>query len=211
MPGEILHAVIVSYRRLPMLKACVESFVATCSIPYTLRIVDNASPLDVIDWIVRERERLGYLYTLVQQNRYPGYATNLGWEAAPPNATLLMRSDNDSIWLPGWCDEMIAAFEDPTVGQYGPIAEGDEPWASMECWPVGGNSIIRRSLYDAGLRYDETPWPAARIQEDHALFEAVIQMGYRRVFGTRPGLIYNGMRDPEYDAEVARARGKPWP
>lgn len=221
MPGEqphsftaCLHAVIVSYRRLPLLKACVESFLETVTLPFTLVIVDNGSPADVVRWIAPPCQAgadLGYTPLLLPRNYYPGFATNRGWEMAPPNATLLMRSDNDSIWLPGWCTEMAAAFDDPTVGQYGPIADGDEPWTAIDGWPVGGNSIIRRSLYDQGLRYSETPWPEAKMQEDEALYLAVRALGYRRVWGTRPGLIYNGMRDAEYDREIAEARGAKYP
>lgn len=202
-----LHAVIVSYKRLPMLQQTVESFLATVDVEHTWLIVDNGSPADVTDWI---RES-GHPAILMPKNRYPGFATNTGWAHAPADADLLMRSDNDTIWLPGWCDEMIEAFADPEVGQYGPIADGDQPWAEMPCWPVGGNSIIRRTLYDDGVRYDETPWPENYgVQEDHQMTFDVWGRGYKRVFGTRPGLIFNGIRDAEYDREVAEARRRPW-
>lgn len=205
-----LHAVIISYRRLPLLVQCVESFVATCSVPYTLRIVDNGSPRDVLGWLIWNQARLGYLYTALAQNRYPGYAANTGWALAPPEANLLMRSDNDSTWLPGWADELGEVFEDEDVGQYGPRAEGDEKWTKIPDWPVGGNTVIRRSLFAEGIRYDETPWPDARVQEDHRLYLDIRDRGYKRVWSTRPALIYSGMRDPDYDREVAEARGIKW-
>lgn len=204
---EHLHAVIVSYKRLPLLRQCVESFVRTVDVPYSLRIVDNASPLDVESWIVKNADRLGYRYTLLESNRYPGYATNLGWDCAPSEATLLMRSDNDSLWLPGWSEDALAAFTDAAVGQYGPVAEGDEPWTSTPDWPVGGNTIIRREIFtDWLVRYDETPWPEATMQEDHKLYLDIRDRGWKRAWGTRPGLIFAGIRDAEYDLEVAQAR-----
>jgi glycosyltransferase involved in cell wall biosynthesis len=207
-----LHAVIVSYRRLPLLQACVESFLATVTVPHSLVIVDNGSPPDVRDWIIRRAVEgpRQFQFVLLDRNHYPGYAANSGWLAAPPPATLLMRSDNDSIWLPGWDAELASVFGDETVGQYGPVAEGDEPWTRIAHWPVGGNTIIRRSLFDEGLRYSETPWPEARVQEDELLYLAIRDRGYRRVWGSRPGLVYNGMRDAEYDREVAEARGRRW-
>lgn len=204
---ERLHAVVVSYKRLPLLRQCVESFVRTTTCAYSLRIVDNGSPPDVVTWIVRESARLGYLYTLLAENHYPGYAANVGWEVAPADATLLMRSDNDSLWLPGWSDDMLEAFTDPDVGQYGPVAEGDEPWTSKPDWPVGGNTVIRRELFtDWMVRYDETPWPVAAMQEDQKLYCDIRDRGWKRAWGKQPGLIFAGMRDAEYDAEVAQAR-----
>jgi glycosyltransferase involved in cell wall biosynthesis len=205
-PAPHLHAVIVSYRRLPLLQACIESFLQTVTLPYSLVIVDNGSPVEVLHWLMREHLPR---CLLLPRNYYPGFATNLGWQQAPAEAELLMRSDNDSLWLPGWDSELAAAFADESVGQFGPVAAGDEPWTRIPEWPVGGNTIIRRSLFDpGGLRYDETPWPEARVQEDHKLFLDIRERGYRRVWGSRPGLVYNGMRDPEYDREVAEARGR---
>lgn len=204
-----LHAVIVSYKRLPLLQQCVTSFLETVRVPHTLIVVDNGSPMDVIEWLLTHGG-LGFKFVGLSKNRYPGYAANTGWALAPPDATLLMRSDNDSLWLPGWDSELGDVFGDPDVGQYGPRAEGDETWTSIPDWPVGGNTVIRRSLFDEGLRYDETPWPDAVIQEDHKLFLDIGNLGYRRVWSSQPCLVYAGMRDPEYDREVAEARGRVW-
>jgi glycosyltransferase involved in cell wall biosynthesis len=202
-----VHAVIVSYKRLPMLQACVRSFLETVRVPHTLMIVDNGSPMDVLVWLVSNPVR----FVALNQNHYPGYATNTGWSLASPDANLLMRSDNDSIWLPGWDSELASVFGDPDVGQYGPVAAGDEAWTSLPDWPVGGNTIIRRSLFsEEALRYDETPWPEAKIHEDQQLYLDIRDRGYRRVWSSKPALIYNGMRDPEYDREVAEARGREW-
>jgi glycosyltransferase involved in cell wall biosynthesis len=205
-----LHAVIVSYRRLPLLQGCVSSFLSTVTIPHSLVVVDNGSPSDVRDWIKRDAKKNGYRFALLAENHYPGYAANRGFEMAPPDADLLMRSDNDCAWLPGWDSELADVFSDPSVGQYGPTAAGDERWTRLAGWPVGGNSIIRKSMFDDGLRYDETPWPEASMQEDHCLYEAIRGMGYKRVWASKPCLAYTGMRDPDYDREVTEARGHIW-
>jgi GT2 family glycosyltransferase len=198
-----LHSVIVSYKRRALTEKTLASYQDTVSVPHTLVIVDNGSPKSVTDWI--KGTRVDHL--LLGENRYPGYATNRGWELMPPETTLLQRIDNDTEYLPGWCDEMVAAFEDPEVGQYGPIADGDEPWASMPTWPVGGNSVIARRLYDKGLRYSELPWAPEQIQEDHQLTLDVWEMGYQRVFGTTPGIHYQTGGGAKYYAETRQARG----
>lgn len=199
-----LHAVIVSYKRRALTEQTLASFLATVSVPYTLVIVDNGSPIEVTAWL----HTLDVPTIFLPENRYPGYATNRGWERMPAQTTLLMRSDNDSLWLPGWCDEMLEAFDDPTVGQYGPVAAGDEAWTCMPVWPVGGNSVIRRSLYDRGVRYSELPW-SATTTEDSRLTHDVWALGYRRVFGTRPGLAYLDDGDEDYRTETAAARERP--
>jgi hypothetical protein len=103
---------------------------------------------------------------------------------------------------------MVEAFDArPEVGQYGPIAAGDEDWAANPNWPVGGNSAIRRELYDQGLRYTEVPWPELEIIEEHQLTIDVQTMGYERAFGTRPGIEYLGGGDPDYYAQSLADRG----
>jgi GT2 family glycosyltransferase len=95
--GHHLHAVIVSYKRRDLTERTLESFVATVSIPYSLVVVDNGSPEDVVEWL----RGLDADVLELGENRYPGYATNRGWERAPQEATILLRSDNDTLWLPG--------------------------------------------------------------------------------------------------------------
>lgn len=197
-----LHTCIVSYKRRALTEQTVNSYLDTVSVPYSLVIVDNGSPADVRDWL----KSLDVDVIFLDRNYYPGYATNRGWEAMPPQTTLLQRIDNDTRYLPGWCDEMVAAFENPNVGQYGPIAAGDEPWTTMPVWPVGGNSVIRRTLYDAGLRYSEEPWGADHV-EAPVLTREVWSRGYERVFGTVPGIVYLDDGDTEYRRETHTARG----
>lgn len=198
-----LHSVIVSYRRRSLTERVLDSYLATVSVPYSLVIVDNGSPKGVTDWI----KGTGVDHLLLGENWYPGYATNRGWELMPPETSLLQRIDNDTEYLPGWCDEMIAAFEDPKVGQYGPIGESDEPWITAPGWPVGGNSVIARRLYDEGLRYSERPWGPDGIQEDHQLTLDVWGRGFRRVFGSTPGIRYMTGGGTRYYAETRQVRG----
>lgn len=198
-----LHTCIVSYKRRSLTEETIESYLSTVTVPYSVVVVDNGSPKNVTDWLTT----LTIPVIFLGENRFPGYATNRGWELMPPETVLLQRSDNDTFYLPGWCDEMLEAFEDPTVGQYGPIAAGDEQWTAMSSWPVGGNSVIRRSLYDAGLRYSELPWSSNEDAEDGKLTKNVQAMGFQRKFGTRPGIKYLDDGDLAYRTETHHIRG----
>lgn len=203
MSGHHLHTVIVSYKRPKLTEQTLRSWQATVTVPHTIVIVDNGSPPDVVAHL----ETLGVPLVLLDANRFPGYATNRGWELMPSQTTLLQRSDNDTDYLPGWCDEMVEAFNDPHVGQYGPIAAGDEWCAAWEHWPVGGNSIISRRIYDQGLRYSERPWTDGTMIEEHQLTLDVWAMGYQRRFGTKPGIVYADDGDAAYHAESYGYRG----
>lgn len=201
-----LHTVIVTYQRQGLTERTLNSYLETVTLPYSLLIVDNRSDPEMQDWLRSTGQEILFL----NANYFPGYAANAGWAKMPPQTTLLQRSDNDTLYLPNWCDEMVEAFEDPKVGQYGPTGEGDGPWAEMPTWPVGGNSIVARKLWDEGLRYDARPWSPLWGQEDQQLTRDVWDMGYERVFGKRPGIEYlGGGGDEEYYNQTRRVRGLP--
>lgn len=205
MTNHHIHSVIVSYKRLELTQITLAAYLETVTIPHTLTIVDNGSPPAVLDWLRTLDPSIKVI--MLGVNRFPGFATNRGWEQAPPEATLLQRLDNDTKLLPGWCDEMVEAFEDPLVGQYGVVGEMDGPWAEMPTWPIGGNSIIRRTLYDEGIRYDEAPWGSKPLAEDQMMTNSVWAAGYTRVFAKITSMEYLGGGDPAYYAEVRAARG----
>lgn len=173
-----LHSVFISYQRLDLLKQAVASYLETVTVPYTMVVVDNGSDQEVIDWIVRgEGRRLDHI--LLGENRYPGYATNRGFADALPDATVLHRADNDWRFLSGWCEEVQRVLEEnPRYGQVGLRTGEQELWNAHN---VGGNCVIRRELYDQGLRYDERPWPmikTAGYTEDSYMSPAVVRMGW---------------------------------
>ncbi|MBA3678783.1 glycosyltransferase [Candidatus Saccharibacteria bacterium] len=188
---------LCTYNRLDYTKRTLRALWDTVEVPYYLVVVDNNS-----DDGTRE-----YLSNLVERNRadkvilndanyYPGKATNIGWQAGLKefNATHLMRLDNDMHLSKGW-DTLAEEYFDkiPNLGQLGIDADAiKDPRAKLRemtingktinPWPgcVGGPSIVRRTLYDAGLRYDETPWEGSRskMQEDSRLSSSVKNMGY---------------------------------
>ena len=216
-----LHTVFITHNRLHLTKRAIESYLETVTVPFSLIVVDNNSTDGTIDWLQDEfpfgcwkRSADGkqqcYL-ELLGENVYPGRATNSGWLEAPADATHLHRADNDFIFLPGWCDEVERMFQETKLGQLGMRTDEEELFAPSN---VGGNNIIRRELWDKGLRYDERPWPEIRkrnpgCSEDTYFSPAVRKMGYRWDRVTRPCIVNidEKDRDDEYYIQSFADRG----
>lgn len=195
-----LHTVFITYNRLELTKRAVESYLETVTLPYTYIIGDNASTDGTRGWAYTN----GHPNFAFGFNRYPGFTCNFGWELAPEDATHLHRADNDFEFLPGWCEEVERCFQNPDLGQLGLRTNAEEGNAPNN---VGGNCVIRREVWDAGVRYDETPWPEIRkrhgdgFSEDSFFSQAVKDAGWhwRRV--ARPcirNLASGDWRDPYY-------------
>lgn len=206
-----IHTVIVSYKRQVLTERTLEAYLETVNGPHSLIIVDNCSPPDVIEWL----SSLDVPVLFLPYNRFPGYATNRGWEKMPPETALLHRLDNDTALLPGWCEEAREVFQDPSIGQYGLIGEGDAEWLALKGiytsgwngWPCGGNSIISRKLYDEGIRFSEHPWTSGGNLEDTQMTRDIWTLGYQRVFSTKPVMAYMSIRDDDYDREIKASKG----
>lgn len=198
-----LHTVFVTRNRLELTKRAIGTYLETLTVPATFVIVDNASTDDTPEWAsFKLADHSEFLDTiLLAENRYPGYACNLGWTLAPDDATHLHRADNDFYFLPGWCEEAQARFdENPRLGQLGLIPWVEEPVSNN----VGGNNIIRRELWDAGLRYDERPWPEypPGWTEDSYFSPQVIRMGWE--FGRVSRHIIQDMSQPHWEDDYYR-------
>lgn len=202
-----LHTVFITHNRLQLTKQAVESYLETVSVPFSVSLVDNDSSDQTAEWIFEELWKMlpGGRHHLLSKNRYPGFAANLGWSEAPVDATHLHRADNDFAFLPGWCEEVERMFsENERLGQLGLRTDEEEQWAKLN---VGGNCVIRRELWDAGLRYDERPWPQIReevgigFSEDSFLSAAVVELGWEWDRVERPcirSLASGDWRDPYY-------------
>ncbi len=179
-----LHTVFVTYNRIELTKQAVASYLATVSVPFTYVVVDNASTDGTREWLRSEK----HPYLLLAENRYPGFATNRGWEKAPDDAEFLQRADNDMTFLGGWWEQVAQWFKKESVGQVGMRTNAEEMRVRMN---VGGNCVIRRKLWDEGLRYDERPWTdyPAGMSEDSYLSPEIVRRGYRWERVRRPALL----------------------
>ncbi len=178
-----LHTVFVTYNRLELTKQAIESYLATVSVPYTYVVVDNASTDGTREWLHEQK----HFAIFLDQNRYPGYAANRGWECLFDDTEFLQRADNDMAFLGGWWEQVERWFRKESVGQVGMRTNAEEMRVSMN---VGGNCVIRRKLWDEGLRYDERPWPQypTGMSEDSYFSPEVVKMGYRWERVRRPAL-----------------------
>lgn len=213
---------LVTYNRLAYTKRTLDDYLSTVSVPSFLVVVDNASSDGTQDYL-RKLEKEGRIDKVIlnAENYYPGRACNIGWLEGLkefPDATHLARLDNDLSLNAGWCEEAVRCFAAfPDLGQLGLDHGALEPETrrvrrrevrssvgscTINPFPgnVGGPCIIRRELWDEGLRYSETRWshrgrwiPA--IQEDVVLSEEVAAMGYR--FGHMTKSLVRTFAQPE--------------
>jgi hypothetical protein len=187
-----LHTVFITHNRLELTKRAIASYLETVSVPYTLSVVDNASTDGTADFLLHEFliGADGVDIHLLKENRYPGYAANAGWEMALEDSTHLHRADNDHVFLTDWCEHVQERFEaDRRIGQVGLRTAAEEGHIQQN---TGGNCVIRRELWDEGLRWDERTWPQLRDEiapghtEDSLFSPAVKAMGYRWTRVKRP-------------------------
>jgi glycosyltransferase involved in cell wall biosynthesis len=190
-----LLIVLITYNRLEYTKRTLKSLLSTIKVPHYLVAVDNNSSDGTQKWLKGSRVDL-----LIEnpENYYPGKATNIGWERGLkhyPQATHLMRLDNDFEFKKGWDTKAEEYFKKiPELGQLGLDHEAIEnPKADLRVmningmklnpFPgcVGGVNIIRRKLWEMGLRYPELRWDDGRnspLQEDSAFSQKIQSAGY---------------------------------
>lgn len=173
-----IHTCFISFNRLDLTKRAISSYEDTVTLPHTICVVDNNSQDGAREWLSEQAAAGRFHVILLPENKYPGYACNRGWEQAPENADFLQRCDNDWAFLPGWCEHVQECFaNDEKLGQLG-LRTGE--WESFNSWNVAGDCIIRRELWDKGLRWDERRWDEfpPMYSEDSFFSPAVLDLGY---------------------------------
>lgn len=208
-----LHTVFITYNRLELTKRAIESYLETVHLPYTYVVVDNGSTDGTVEWL---HENHRFAHYALGENRYPGFAANFGWREEwrfHSEATHLHRADNDFAFLPGWSEEVERIFRAKKIGQVGLRTDEEEQYAR---WNVGGNNVIRRELWDRGLRYDERPWPEypPGYSEDSFFSPTIIEMGYTWTRVKRPciqNLASGDWGDPYYQQSYGDRGIRPHP
>ena len=195
-----LHTVFITYNRLELTKQAIASYLETVTADHSFVVIDNGSTDGTVKWL---HDNYRFAHYALGENKYPGFATNFGWEkvwwgAFSREASHLHRADNDFIFLPGWCDEVERKFaENALLGQLGLRTAEEELHNTHN---VGGNCVIKRSLWDAGLRYRETPWPEIKVlgyTEDSFMSPDVKGMGFEWDRVERPCIRSISFEDPE--------------
>ncbi len=173
-------------------------------------VVDSASQDPAMNQWLDELEQEMVVVRL-NRNVFPGAACNIGWHEGLkhwPQANLLMRSDNDIEYLPSWQNHVEQAFTYERLGQLGvlnrhedydnnqPVKE--EHGVNTHFGQVGGNSVIRRSLYDQGLRWTPGTWRPGGMDEDAIMSAKVTQRGF--VVGELIPTVANNMSYGQFEA-----------
>lgn len=185
---------LITYNRLEYTKRTLRTLWDTIELPHYLVIVDNNSSDGTQDYLTKLKAR-GRCDKIIlnPDNYYPGKATNIAWTEGLkeyPEATHLCRIDNDMHFEKGWdtkAEEYFNKIE--RLGQLGLDwygGEGKEPeiidGMGLNRWPgiVGGPNIIKRKIFDVGLRYDESKWKNSgnRLQEDSKFSHKIGEYGY---------------------------------
>lgn len=196
-----LLTVMVTHNRLSYTKQTLENYLSTVTVPQFLVVVDNASTDDTRQWLEMQSSKGKINYLLLNdKNYYPGAAANFGWAKGLefyPEATHLMRLDNDMAFAKGWSEVAKKYFEKiPKLGQlgldYGPMndpnaEEFDEEYNGMtiNSFPgnVGGTMIMRKEIWADGIKYDTTPWghdkETPTPQEDAKLSDDIFAAGWK--------------------------------
>lgn len=227
-----LLVALITYNRLDYTKRTLESFLDTVSVPYFLVVADNGSTDGTIEWLQSQHNKGNINHLILnEENLYPGEATNQAWDAGLfyyPEATHLMRLDNDMEFERGWCIRAQAYFDafpklwqlgldwGPPSGRQGVndkyIKHSDG--MKLDSWPgnVGGTNIIKRIVFDSGIRYDSTPWHNDGVptpQEDCLLSIDIREAGYDFGHATeRLCWSFAEFTDyPEYSKQTLEERG----
>lgn len=189
-----LLIVLITFNRLEYTKRTLRSLWDTVELPYYLMVVDNNSTDGTKEYLATlvERNRVNQVI-FNDENYYPGKACNIGWTEGLqeyPQATHLMRLDNDMHFEKGWDLKAEEYFKKvDRLGQLGLDHSGGENHVpqmyngmGLVEWPgcVGGPNIIRREIFDSGVRYDETRWEGTRskLQEDARLSTRIKKDGW---------------------------------
>lgn len=189
-----LLIVLITFNRLAYTKKTLRSLWDTIELPYYLVVVDNNSDDGTRDYLLSlwKRGRIDKVI-LNPENYYPGKACNIGWAEGLehyPQATHLMRLDNDMHFEKGWdlkAEEYFKRID--RLGQLGLDFDGGENKVpqfyngmGLIEWPgcVGGPNIIRKSIYEDGARYEELRWAGSRskLQEDSKFSRKLINDGW---------------------------------
>lgn len=126
----LVSIIILTYNRLDVTQACLESIRRHTPEPHEIIVVDNGSGDGSREWL-RERLQQQPTIRLIENEQNRGFAAgcNQGMQAARGDCLLLLN--NDIVVTPGWLSGLLEPLADPSVGIVGPMtnsASGIQQW-----------------------------------------------------------------------------------
>jgi glycosyltransferase involved in cell wall biosynthesis/protein-L-isoaspartate O-methyltransferase len=192
----LISTVVLNWNRSYLLAQTLESYVQTVNVPYELWIVDNASTDDSAQVIAGFAQRYPQIQVLSLPENQGGEAYNL---VIPKlKGEFIHLSENDKIYLPGWCEKMQEAFASfPKLGQLcleSSVPTDAEVWVTKPVvrrfrkgcllYESEGNvitsSILRKQLFEQGLSLHNIVRPNSHVRfpDDARLSADVRKLGF---------------------------------
>ncbi|WP_016732733.1 glycosyltransferase family 2 protein [Saccharolobus islandicus] len=193
----VISTVILNWNRSDLLRITVESYLKTIDVPYELTIVDNGSTDDSRKVLKELKDKYGDKINniIFLDKNIGGEAINLGLNNA--KGKLLHISENDIEYLPSWSSKVVKLFQifnelgqlslfapaptDEEVWVFHPIRrvlykEGEILYEALG--NVGTTSVIRREIWDKGVRVHTIKTDEFLFPDDVRLSEDIIRQGY---------------------------------
>ena len=193
----VISSVILNWNRSDLLRITVESYLRTIRVPYELIIVDNGSTDDsrkVLEELKNKYNDKIHKIILLDKNM-GGEAINLGLSEA--KGKLIHISENDIEYLPGWSEKVVRLFnvfnELGQLSLFSPVPTDEEVWVPHPIkrilyregeiiyealGNVGTTSVIRRDLWDKGVRVHTIKTDKFLFPDDVRLSEDISRFGY---------------------------------
>ena len=193
----LISTVILNWNRADLLKITVESYLKTIEVPYELIIIDNGSTDDSRKIIkeLNDKYKNKINEIILLDKNIGGEAINLG--LAKAKGKLLHISENDIEYLPGWSKKVVKLFQTfNELGQlslFSPVPTDEEVWVPHPIrrvlykegeiiyealGNVGTTSVIRREIWDKGVRVHNIKTEEFLFPDDVRLSEDILRLGY---------------------------------
>jgi hypothetical protein len=229
LKGKI-STIILNWNRLNSLRATIDSYLATIQGEYELIVVDNASTDGSVEYL-REIEKNGRAKVLLLDENVGGLGYNEALHLI--NGEYIHFSENDQLFLPGWCEHLHHSFE--TFDDLGQLSFFADVPTDLEAWGpkpsklrlknglilyeaqynVGTSSAIRAHIiFEKGVRVTNLEGLAYKFPADGKLSADIKAAGYWCAWSDRYYVRNLGHETTEFDADPNYYEGnyasKPW-
>ncbi|QXJ28546.1 hypothetical protein J5U23_01415 [Saccharolobus shibatae B12] len=193
----IISTVVLNWNRSDLLKITISSYLNTVNVPYELIIVDNGSTDDSRKVLEELKNRFSNKINKIifLDKNIGGEAINLGLSEA--KGKLLHIGENDIEYLPGWSEKVVKLFsifnELGQLSLFSPVPTDEEVWVPHPIkrilykegeiiyealGNVGTTSIIRKEIWDKGVRIHNIKTNEFLFPDDVRLSEDILRLGY---------------------------------